>query len=93
MLPPAEHPFPVDSMLRYDTMYVETGRYLRQMIRDVQIAGGKIEVRKFATPADIAALPKRWSSTAPALAAATCSATRTCTRRAASSPSSSRSPR
>ena len=30
-------------------MYVETGRYLRQMIRDVQIAGGKIEVRRFAT--------------------------------------------
>ena len=39
-------------------MYVETGRYLRQMIRDVQIAGGKIEVREFATPADIAALPE-----------------------------------
>ena len=46
-------------MLRYDTMYVETGRYLRQMVRDVQIAGGKIEVRRFATPADIAALPER----------------------------------
>src|SRR6476661_3598690 len=28
MLTPAEHPFPVDSVLRYDTMYVETGRYL-----------------------------------------------------------------
>jgi glycine/D-amino acid oxidase-like deaminating enzyme len=39
-------------------MYVETGRYLRQMIRDVQVAGGKIEVRRFATPADIAALPE-----------------------------------
>ena len=39
-------------------MYIETGRYLRQMIRDVQIAGGKIEVRKFATPADIARLPE-----------------------------------
>jgi hypothetical protein len=39
-------------------MYVETGRYLRQMIRDVQIAGGKIEVRKFASPADVAALPE-----------------------------------
>ena len=45
-------------MLRYDTMYVETGRYLRQMVRDVQIAGGKIEVRRFVTPADIAALPE-----------------------------------
>ena len=58
MLSTAEHPFPVAGVLRYDTMYVETGRYLRQMIRDVQIAGGKIEVRKFATPADIATLPE-----------------------------------
>jgi D-amino-acid oxidase len=56
MLSRAEHPFPWTSTLRYDTMYVETGRYLRQMIRDVQIAGGRIEVRKFATPADIGAL-------------------------------------
>ena len=58
LLRPAEHPFPFDSVLRYDTMYVETGRYLRQMVRDVRIAGGRIEVRKFATPADIAALPE-----------------------------------
>jgi D-amino-acid oxidase len=58
MLRSAEHPFPWASVLRYDTMYVETGRYLRQMIRDIQIAGGKIEVRKFATPADIATLPE-----------------------------------
>src|SRR4051794_33826649 len=58
MLTPAEHPFPWASTLRYDTMYVETGRYLRQMIRDVQGAGGKIEVRKFATPADLASLPE-----------------------------------
>jgi D-amino-acid oxidase len=58
VLRPAEHPFPVDSVRRYDTMYVETGRYLRQMIRDVQVAGGRIEVRRFATPADIAALPE-----------------------------------
>jgi D-amino-acid oxidase len=45
-------------VIRYDTMYVETGRYLRQMIRDVQIAGGKIEVRRFATPGDLASLPE-----------------------------------
>jgi glycine/D-amino acid oxidase-like deaminating enzyme len=58
MLTPVEHPFPWSSALRYDTMYVETGRYLRQMTRDVQVAGGRIEVRRFATPADIAALPE-----------------------------------
>jgi glycine/D-amino acid oxidase-like deaminating enzyme len=58
MLTAAEHPFPWSSTLRYDTMYVEIGLYLRQMIRDVQLAGGKIEVRKFATPADLGALPE-----------------------------------
>jgi glycine/D-amino acid oxidase-like deaminating enzyme len=58
MLTPAEHPFPWASTLRYDTMYVETGRYLRQMIRDMQIAGGRFEVRRFATPADIGSLPE-----------------------------------
>ena len=46
MLRHAEHPFPWASTLRYDTLYVETGRYLRQMIRDVQVAAGKIEVRR-----------------------------------------------
>jgi len=58
MLSASEHPFPWANTLRYDTMYVETGRYLRQMIRDVQIAGGKVEVRKFASPADISLLPE-----------------------------------
>jgi glycine/D-amino acid oxidase-like deaminating enzyme len=58
MLTAAENPFPWSGTLRYDTMYIETGRYLRQMIRDVQIAGGRFEIRKFATPADIAALPE-----------------------------------
>jgi D-amino-acid oxidase len=58
LLSQAEHPFPLQNVLRYDTMYVETGRYLRQMIRDVQIAGGKFEVRKFATSAEIASLPE-----------------------------------
>jgi glycine/D-amino acid oxidase-like deaminating enzyme len=54
----AEHPFPVEHMIVYNTMYVETGRFLRQLTRDVQIAGGRVEVRRFATPADIAALPE-----------------------------------
>lgn len=58
ILTPAEHPFPLDEVLLYDTMYIETGRYLRQMMRDVHVAGGKIEVRKFVTPADIAGLPE-----------------------------------
>ena len=59
LLGPDEHPFPLERVSRYDTLYVETGRYLRQLIRDVQIAGGRIAVRDFATPADLAALPER----------------------------------
>ena len=58
MLSEAEHPFPWTSTLRYDTMYVETGRYLRQMLRDVQAAGGKIEIRRFASLADISTVPE-----------------------------------
>ena len=59
MLRADEHPFPLPGMSRYDTLYVETGRYLRQMIRDVEISGGRIAIRDFATPADIAGLPER----------------------------------
>ena len=58
-LGPGEHPFPVERVLRFTTMYVETGRFLRELTREVQIAGGRITVRRFATPADIAALPER----------------------------------
>ncbi|MGZ8361387.1 MAG: FAD-dependent oxidoreductase [Allosphingosinicella sp.] len=58
-LGPDEHPFPVDSLTRYDTLYVETGRYLRQLIRDVELAGGRFDIRAFAAPAEIAALPER----------------------------------
>ncbi|MES2147445.1 MAG: FAD-dependent oxidoreductase [Pseudomonadota bacterium] len=59
ILSPPEFPFPLANVVRYDTMYIETGRYLRQMVRDVEIAGGRIAVRRFATPADIATLPER----------------------------------
>ncbi|MGH6658813.1 MAG: FAD-dependent oxidoreductase [Sphingomicrobium sp.] len=58
VLSPPEFPFALSHVVRYDTLYIETGRYLRQMIRDVELAGGKIEVRRFATPADVAALPQ-----------------------------------
>ncbi len=59
VLAPDEHPFPVPSVYRYDTLYVETGRFLRHMLSDIQIAGGAVRIRDFATPADIAALPER----------------------------------
>lgn len=55
-----ESPFAGHGALqRFETMYVETGRFLRQLERDVLRAGGKIVVRRFNTPAEIAALPGR----------------------------------
>jgi len=59
MLGPEEHPFPIEHLSRYDTLYVEAGRFLRQLVRDIQIAGARIAVRDFATPADLAVLPER----------------------------------
>jgi D-amino-acid oxidase len=56
MLSDNEHPFPLASIARYETLYVETGRFLRQLVRDFQIAGGRIEIRRFASPAHIAGL-------------------------------------
>ena len=57
-LSPADHPFPVENLTGYDTIYVETGRFLAQLLEDIQQAGGRIEVRRFDTPADLAALPE-----------------------------------
>jgi glycine/D-amino acid oxidase-like deaminating enzyme len=46
----AEHPFPMDNVVRFETMYVETGHFLRQTMRDISIAGGKFEVRELPNP-------------------------------------------
>src|SRR3546814_1651143 len=59
MLSPGEHPLPVGGVSRFDTLYGETGRFLRQLMRDIQIAGGRFAIRSFAAPAEIAALPER----------------------------------
>jgi glycine/D-amino acid oxidase-like deaminating enzyme len=58
LLTPAENPFPAEPMQRFVTMYVEVGRYLRQLTRDFELAGGRIVVRELATPAEIGLLPE-----------------------------------
>ena len=57
-LAPSQHPFPVEPMVRFDTMYVETGRFLAQLTAEFLTAGGKMRLREFGSPADIAALPE-----------------------------------
>ena len=56
VLAPTENPFPAESVVRYDTMYVEPGRFLRQMLRDVRDAGGRVVVRRFGSAGEIAGL-------------------------------------
>lgn len=58
-LSPDEHPFPLDNVVRYNTMYVETGRFLERLLRDIRVAGGQVTVRRFASPAEVAAVPER----------------------------------
>jgi glycine/D-amino acid oxidase-like deaminating enzyme len=43
---------------QFDGMLIEPPRFLRAMLRDVRLAGGRIEVRDFHAPADVAALPE-----------------------------------
>lgn len=52
-------PFPVGPVVRYNTMYVETGRCLRRLEQDFLRAGGRFVVRRFATSGDVATLPER----------------------------------
>jgi glycine/D-amino acid oxidase-like deaminating enzyme len=56
---PSQHPFPIDNVVRFDTMYVETGRFLRQMMTDIQVAGGRFEIRDFGIPDAISSLPEK----------------------------------
>ncbi|WP_459789651.1 FAD-dependent oxidoreductase [Alteriqipengyuania sp. 357] len=59
LLREGEHPFPQPLMREWRTMYVETGRWLAHLTRDLRIGGATIERRAFASPAEIAALPER----------------------------------
>ena len=57
-IPTSGHPFPLTKVAAWEKMYVETGRFLRQMMRDIQIAGGSFRRREFATPVALAQLPE-----------------------------------
>lgn len=55
-LPPGAHPFPVPFVRRVLTMHIDTSHYLRQVMDDFHVAGGRIVVRDFPDPASVAAL-------------------------------------
>jgi D-amino-acid oxidase len=57
-LDPSEHPFTGMSVRQYDTMMVEPPVFLQAVLEDFLTAGGKIAVRRFEAPAQLAALPE-----------------------------------
>lgn len=59
VLGPGEHPFPLTLVRESRTMYVETGRWLAHLMRDVRLGGVMLDRRAFASPAEIAALPEQ----------------------------------
>ena len=53
-----EHPFPAEHIVRFDTMYVETPRFMAELAAEYLRGGGKIVIRRFDSLADLAALPE-----------------------------------
>ncbi len=56
LLKPGEHPFPTKYAQWGPTIRIEPNIYLDALVRDFQLWGGRIVVRKFDTPRDLAAL-------------------------------------
>jgi glycine/D-amino acid oxidase-like deaminating enzyme len=53
---PGEHPFPTRYARRFLTMLIEPNRYLRALLRDYELRGGRVIVREFGSRADLLAL-------------------------------------
>ena len=58
LLSPRDHPFPLEELAVYRTMYVETGRFMARLTEDFLTAGGQIRIRRFANAAELAELPE-----------------------------------
>src|SRR3546814_10201907 len=58
LLPPGTYGFNSPYVSRFTGMMIEPPRLLRALLRDIRLAGGRVVVRDFHTPADITALPE-----------------------------------
>ena len=56
VLQPGEHPFPTKYAIRSPMIRIEPNIYLDNLVRDFQLWGGKIVIRKFETPRELATL-------------------------------------
>lgn len=53
-----EHPFPTRHARRVATMFIESPRYLRALLRDFRLAGGRVVVGEIANRRQLAVLPE-----------------------------------
>ena len=58
-LRPGEHPFGVPHVVVDRMMFIEPAVYLEALLRDFRLAGGRVRIQSFASPADVAALTER----------------------------------
>jgi glycine/D-amino acid oxidase-like deaminating enzyme len=58
VLGPGEHPFPTRFAIHRQEMRFEPSVYMDAALRDFMLFGGKLVIRKFATPRELAALPE-----------------------------------
>jgi glycine/D-amino acid oxidase-like deaminating enzyme len=56
LLGPGEHPFPTKYAFRSTALSIEPNVYLDALVRDFQMAGGRIVIRSFETPRDLMSL-------------------------------------
>ena len=55
-LQPGEHPFPTKYAIEREEMRIEPSIYLDALMNDFLVWGGKVVIRKFATPRDVTSL-------------------------------------
>jgi len=56
LLEPGEHPFPAKYAIRSASLRIEPSLYVAAVLRDFLLFGGRVVVRKFDTPRDLASL-------------------------------------
>ena len=56
ILQPGEHPFPTKYAIEREEMRIEPSIYLDALMNDFLVWGGKVVIRKFATPRDVTSL-------------------------------------
>lgn len=57
-VPPSDHRFPYRYVRQFKAMLIEPHPYLRALLRDFRLAGGRVVLQEFHETAEIAALPE-----------------------------------